>query len=235
MVDIHSPSDRVEILSGIVGSTAYGLAREGSDVDRLGVFVAPTLAVAGLRWNRSHETRTTTGPDVTLHEVGKFVRLALKCNPSILELLWLPSYETCNPLYGGGLVSIRSAFLSEHGVRSAYGGYARQQAARLATRGDGTFSADTRNRTAKHARHLLRLLVQGQQLLTTGELEIRVTDPGRYFAFDHMSTDEMLAIYRAEDKRFAATKSVLPDRPDEARVGEYLQLVRRRYVDWPPD
>ncbi len=31
------------LLSGIVGSTAYGLAGPGSDVDRLGMFAAPTL------------------------------------------------------------------------------------------------------------------------------------------------------------------------------------------------
>jgi hypothetical protein len=30
------------LLSGIVGSTAYGLANEHSDIDRLGVYAAPT-------------------------------------------------------------------------------------------------------------------------------------------------------------------------------------------------
>ena len=37
------------ILSGIVGSTAYGLNNEGSDVDRLGVFAVPTRALFGLK------------------------------------------------------------------------------------------------------------------------------------------------------------------------------------------
>ncbi len=36
------------LLAGIVGSTAYGLAGPDSDVDRLGVFAAPTLSLLGL-------------------------------------------------------------------------------------------------------------------------------------------------------------------------------------------
>ena len=36
------------LLSGIVGSTAYGLDTKDSDVDRLGVFAAPTEKLLGL-------------------------------------------------------------------------------------------------------------------------------------------------------------------------------------------
>src|SRR3712207_6802639 len=76
------------ILQGIVGSTAYGLAREGSDVDRLGVFVTPTEELFYIAAPR--QTIVTHKPDQTLHEIGKYVSLALKCNPTILELMWLP-------------------------------------------------------------------------------------------------------------------------------------------------
>lgn len=41
--------DRV-VLEGILGSRAYGLGTERSDTDRLGVFVAPTREILGLRW-----------------------------------------------------------------------------------------------------------------------------------------------------------------------------------------
>jgi predicted nucleotidyltransferase len=61
-------------------------------VDRLGVFVAATRAMLGL--STPPETLVSAGPDqdtdVALHEVGKFVRLAAVCNPSVLELLFLP-------------------------------------------------------------------------------------------------------------------------------------------------
>lgn len=220
------------LLSGIVGSTAYGLAREGSDVDRLGVFVEPTVEVAGLEWSRDRETRVSTQPDVTLHEVGKYVRLALRCNPTITELLWLTGeyLETAEPIFGLRLIGLRDAFLSTEAVRNAYGNYARQQAKRLEERGDGSFSADTRKRTAKHARHLLRLLRQGRELLTTGRLTVRVSKPEDYFALDDMSTGEMLRVYARESALLDETESVLPERPDRERVREYLAAVRANFM-----
>lgn len=221
------------LLSGIVGSTAYGLAREGSDVDRLGVFVAPTVDVAGLDWHRDRESHVTNKPDQTMHEIGKYLRLALKCNPTITELMHLPAplVEHVDAAYGAELVEMRDAFLSTHAVRSAYGGYARQQADRLANRGDGSFSADTRKRTTKHARHTLRLLRSGRQLLATGRLAVTVEDPADYFAFDDMTTEQMLAVFHREDALFAATESVLPDEPDKDRVVKYLRWVRRAFLD----
>ena len=56
---------------------------------------------------------------------------------------------------------------------NAYLGYAQQQFQRLDRRGDGSFSSDTRKRTAKHARHLMRLCRQGYELYTTGRLDVR--------------------------------------------------------------
>lgn len=220
------------LLQGVVGSTAYGLSREGSDVDRLGVFVAPTIEVAGLDWHSGRETKVQTKPDVTLHEVGKYLRLALKCNPTIMELLWLSKdlLEYAEPFYGLRLVGLRKAFLSEKYVRAAYGGYAYQQANKLRERGDGSFSADTRKRTAKHARHILRLLRQGRELLETGKLTIRVPDPESYFAFDDMTSSEMLDVYEKEDKLFLGAKSVLPSAPDVDKVREYLTAVRMRFL-----
>lgn len=220
------------ILSGIVGSTAYGLSREGSDVDRLGIFVAPTLAVAGLDWSSHKETVVTTKPDSTFHEAGKFLRLALACNPTILELLFLPDdlYETVTS-EGGEVIDARNAFLWEKGVRNAYGGYARQQAQRLANRDDGTFSSDTRNRTVKHARHILRLLRQGRALLETGHLNVAVDNPEDYWAFGDMTTGQMIDIYQREDALFQQSRSVLPSEPDRAGVAELLRLIRHNHVD----
>lgn len=229
------------LLQGIVGSTAYGLAREGSDIDRLGVFVAPTLEVAGLDWHPKREsvvTKTEDG-DTAFHEVGKFLKLALRCNPTIIELLWLPGehIEVMNPWYGTRLVALREAVLSEGYVRSAYSGYAKGQADKLRNRlrlskkmdADVYFTSDTRNRTVKHARHLLRLLRQGRELLATGMLSVKVANPQEYWDFD-ASPEEMLKVYAAEDAAFRATKSVLPEKPDGEKVRGYLNLVREVFL-----
>ncbi|RLK14017.1 hypothetical protein DER29_5051 [Micromonospora sp. M71_S20] len=223
------------LLSGIVGSVAYGLAGPGSDVDRIGVFAAPTVAFHGLRPPR--ESVVTTDPDVTLHEAAKWCRLAMSGNPTATELAWLP--EDCYEVrteFGDRLVAIRSAFLSAPRVRDAYLGYAGQQFRKLASRGDGTFSADTRRRTAKHARHLARLVHQGRLLYATGVLEIRLADPEWFRSFGERvaggALDEARTLIAEAERDFDRVRTPLPDRPDEATVERWLLDVRAAHL--PP-
>jgi hypothetical protein len=214
------------LLQGIVGSTAYGLAREGSDVDRLGVFAHPTDYFWGLE--KPADTIVEHEPDKTLHEVGKYVSLALKCNPTVLELLWLPEYEL-QSYWGWELVDRRDCFLSEPYVRSAYGGYAKAQVERLKRRhaeGKEGFSSDTQKRTAKHARHCFRLLRQGRELLETGNITLRLPDPETFWAFDTYSVQDIVERFEEEDLVFQAAKSILPAEPDRGTIEEFLHDLR---------
>jgi hypothetical protein len=224
------------LLSGIVGSTAYGLATPESDVDRLGVFAVPTARLHGIHTPK--DSIVTTNPDVTYHEAAKWARLALGCNPTAMELAWLPDdlYETRTDL-GDQLITIRSAFLSAKRVRDAYLGYATQQFRRLETRGDGSFSADTRRRTAKHARHLARLVHQGLGLYRTGRLQVRLDDPAWYRDFgeqvaggDLQYARKVLAQAEAD---FDRTTTPLPGNPDERPVEAWLARVRQAHYEPP--
>lgn len=219
------------LLGGIVGSTAYGLNRGGSDVDRLGVRAATWRELSGLQppLGKRESSWTTKDPDSAVHEALKFCHLALGCNPTLLELLWLPDelVEVRNPL-GGALVRVRSAFLSRRAVRDAYLGYAVQQFRLLGAR--GSFSSTLRNRTEKHARHLLRLLHQGRRLYEVGELMLHVNDPGVYHAFGERVAAGDLALadgeIRRARERFAATDTPLPEHPDREVVEEWLRKTR---------
>jgi hypothetical protein len=73
------------VLEGIVGSRAHGLAGENSDTDRRGVFIAPSVEFFGL--DDVQETADNPYSDEVLHELGRFVRQALKANPGAIELL----------------------------------------------------------------------------------------------------------------------------------------------------
>jgi len=222
------------LLSGIVGSTAYGLAGPDSDVDRLGVFAVPTAALHGLREPKDSEV--STNPDVALHEAKKFARLALGTNPTVSELMWLEGYETKTPL-GEELVGIRRAFLSAPAVGNAYLGYAYQQLQKLINRGNGSFSADIPERRAeKHARHLVRLVEQGERLYTTGHLVVRLTDPDRIRATGRAIVNDPQAgmdlIEDAKD-RMKTHGSPLPNEPDTATVEKWLLRVRAHYYQEP--
>ena len=217
------------MLQGIVGSVAYGLATPESDVDRLGGFFAPTEEFLGL--GTPTQTYVTHEPDQTLHELGKLCALLLKANPTVTELLWLDSYEIAT---GPGLelVRMRDKFLSATPVRNAYFGYATQQFRKLCER-DGTFSSDTIHRTAKHGRHLLRLLDQGLTLYQTGHLSVLLADPERYMDFGRAVAKDptvgatAIAEYEA---KFNSLTSPLPDRPAHELVNDWLVETRKRMM-----
>lgn len=222
------------LLASVVGSVAYGLAREHSDEDMLGVFLAPTNEVLGLHGTEA-VTRTVvrTDPDITLHELGKYCTLALKGNPTVLELLYCQEYQQTSEL-GEELVAMRDAFLSTSAVRAAYGGYALAQAKRLlrrAEQGSKGFSSTVANRTAKHGRHCYRLLLMGEQLLTTGTLVLDVSEHrDELFQAGEAAAANPDAFMRAVDAKLARLDglvSVLPDAPDVDRVDEFVVRARR--------
>jgi uncharacterized protein len=224
------------LLKGVVGSTAYGLNNENSDVDYMGVFAAPTSEVLGL--GKVQESVVSKDPDTTLHEAKKFVTLCLNGNPSVSELLWLDRYEYVDNL-GDDLIGLRRSFLSAKKVRDSYLGYATSQFERLKNRGDGSFSADTRKRTEKHARHLVRLVEQGFHLYRSGELVVNLRsnaseiDPDWVFQVGSRIADDPSRAekyMRQAEVRFDSTKTAILGEPDVAAVERWLLRVRR--ADW---
>ncbi len=221
------------LLSGIVGSTAYGLAGPDSDIDRLGVYAAPTEEFHGLSLpTGKNATVVHHDPDSTFHEAAKAASLMLGGNPTVSEILWLPDemYEVRTSL-GDELIGIRTAFLSAHRTRAAYFGYATSQFKKLLD--TGQFKSKMRKRQSKHGRHLLRLLDQGYALYATGHLPIRVDDPQSYIDFgEAVARDPEAArpALAAAEARFNAVQSALPEEPDRAAVQAWLLRVRRAYL-----
>jgi hypothetical protein len=217
------------VLVGLVGSKAYGLDHAGSDEDYLGVFQLDTATLLGL--GKPHETVTNTHldhpglPDYTYQELGKFVKLALQGNPTILELLWLDQYVTQNET-GTTLLGMREAFLSER-VRDSFGGYARQQLERMRR------TQKTNDRGEKYVRHMFRLLQEGQHLIETGELQVRVDDPEELFALGRLPFEDVLDIFDRRDAHFRKTKSVLPPEPEYDRVEQFLVETRLKLLPFP--
>lgn len=82
---------KYEILKVLVGSHAHGLATPESDYDYRGVYVIPTKDILSLGFNYkgSHWIEGET-EDNTSYEIGHFLHLATKCNPTILEVFKAP-------------------------------------------------------------------------------------------------------------------------------------------------
>ena len=203
--------NKMIILQGIVGSMAYGLNTENSNIDRLGVFINSTASY--WRLTKPKETIVKTSPDIRFHEIEKFLSLCLKCNPTLMELLWLEKYEF-GTSWGNELVYLRDAFLSTRRIITAYAGYASSQ-------------IKNGNKDAfKRAKHCLRLIRQGKELLTTGFLTIRVKNPEEYFALEKLDAAHIEDKLINELDDFICCKSVLPNVPDIDRINEFLSDVR---------
>lgn len=134
------------ILLGIVGSQAYGLNTPTSDIDIKGVCIAPADYYYGIKdfyqkdkgWDDPHDPPSSKFPileeitDCCIYELRKFMDLAMKNNPTILEMLWLKDYEYLNPSVGLELVANRDMFLSKR-VKHTYAGYGYSQLKKVET------------------------------------------------------------------------------------------------------
>ncbi|MEV0584851.1 nucleotidyltransferase domain-containing protein [Nonomuraea sp. NPDC050310] len=204
------------VLSVVTGSRAYGLQTEGSDIDRRGVFVAPTAAF----WRLDKPPTHLDGPleEQFSWEVERFCVLALQANPTLLECLWSPIVEHVTPV-GERLLGLRTAFLSGR-ARQSFLGYAQDQFRRL----------DPAAPKWKQAMHMIRLLLSGRHLVEYGEPLVRVgEDRERLLAIrrGELTWAEVDA-WRAElTTGLSRAAGHLPAEPDRAAVEAFLIEVRR--------
>ena len=206
----------------IVGSRAYGLDGEGSDTDRRGIYLPP----ASLQWSlygvpEQLEHKET---EECYWELQKFLVLALKANPNVLECLYTPLVEDATPL-AEELLSLRSIFLSRL-VYQTYNGYVMSQFKKL--------EQDLRAKGAikwKHAMHLIRLLLSGVTTLREGYVPVRVEEHResllamRRGELDWAEVNAWrLALHKEFDAALAQTP--LPERPDYAQANAFLIKAR---------
>lgn len=220
--------NRVILLEGVVGSTAYGLNHENSDIDTLGVFVAPSIEIAGLHWKDQKESIVTNSPDKTYHEARKFLRLFMGGNPTIVEFLFLENY-TVRTVLGADLLAIRDNLINPDRVFASYGGYAKSQLVRYAE----SFDVKIERRT-KMARHAYRLLEQGTELLLTGKITVKVSDLSVYEEINNNSITDNLTLLGKKYAEFMNTKvdpSNFSAEFEPAIADEWLRTLRLLYME----
>jgi uncharacterized protein len=208
----------------IAGSRAYGLDSEASDTDLRGVYISP----AAMQWSLfgAPEQFEDSGGQWCVWELQKFLSMALKANPNILECLYSPLIDKVTAL-GEELLAIRERFLSQM-IFQTFNGYAMSQFKKIEqdrrTRGEVRW---------KHAMHLLRLLITGAAALRESRVPVRVeSHRDHLLAVKHgeMKWAEIdawrLALHRDFEDALKVTR--LPERPDYEAANRFLLNARRR-------
>jgi RNA repair pathway DNA polymerase beta family len=114
------------VLDTLVGSRAWGVAEEGSDEDRRGVFVLPAPWTTGLA--EPPLDLVSLDGSQTYWELGKAIRQALRADPNTLEMLF--AHPTVVDPIAAELMAMRSGFLSLE-IYGSFGRYALSQLDRL--------------------------------------------------------------------------------------------------------
>jgi predicted nucleotidyltransferase len=214
------------IYSAVVGSTAYGLAVEGSDIDRRGIYLAPTRDFWSLT---KPPEQITPDKDTTYWEAEKFIRLALQGNPTVLEVLWAEDYEVASPglpfwCCGEYFRVQRHIFIGQH-IMQPYIGYATDQMHRFKKRYERTGEGDT-----KHLMHCVRLLIQGRDALLTGEIPVIVPKQYRGFLLSIRRGEVPIEDVQLHTTRLlveiAETGTQLPEKPDYDAANRLLAELR---------
>ncbi len=158
------------LLKVLVGSQAHGLAGKDSDSDYRGVFIVPTseLLAIGVNVKNTHWIEGKT--DDTSWEIGKFLLMATKCNPTVLETFLAPQIVLDTAMEPDAArmnmlsTELRSLFLhvwNSADVKNAFIGYGLNQRKK--------FFKNQDNRAPKYAVAYLRVLYNAWELLSSND------------------------------------------------------------------
>lgn len=242
------------LLRVLVGSGVHGMAIAGQDDrDEIGICVESPHTVVGLGKFEHYSYRTQpegvcSGPgdlDLIVYALRKYCRLAAQGNPTVLLPLFVPDSAVCYiNTFGEELRAQRGMFLSRQAGARFRGYLHSQRQGLMGMRSGGTRNqgrADIRAKygfDAKFAAHMVRLGIQGVELLRTGDITLPIPEPDltwlRELRQGQHTKQEALA--RAEKLETQIEElsltSRLPERPDYSAINGWLADVHRRYWKW---
>jgi predicted nucleotidyltransferase len=217
--------DPTTILKVQVGSHAHGLADPTSDVDSRRVFVIPTETMFRVDYRPSASLWTKTEEDETAWEVGRFLFLATRCHPLILETFLAPVLSADR--WGQELRALFPAVWSARPAFESFLTYAANQRKKFLDKKDG--------RPAKYAATYLRVLHNLCELLEKGAFTVRIVDTeageilGRTKRGE-VRSGEVIDLAEAWIERAARSLAVCRRQADLPKVNDYLIRLRKAFL-----
>lgn len=226
------------ILKVLVGSRAHHLNNDDSDYDWRGVFVSPTVDLLKIGSHPDQTNWIEGKEDNTSFEVGKFLFMATKCNPTILEMFKAThhhaethpdgSWEAKTTKQGMDLQALFPHIWQPKPVMDAFIGYGINQRKK--------FLEDKDTRPAKYACAYLRTLYIAHQLLTTGTFSLDVSDTPifdvlRAWRSGSYSKGEVIDLAIQWEAKVRKAHEENPTNPnyDLEKVNDFLLKIRKEY------
>lgn len=240
---MHNPASLPSrpVIVGETGSYAHGLNVETSDHDYLGLYADRPDQLIGLKplrkgvrkGDQPEGVRLSAGEsETTYHAVRKYASLAAQGNPTMLTLLFTPILTVPDEI---GLQANRDMFLSKRVART-HVGYADSIIAQLTgKKAPHPYRPELIEKygfDVKHSCHAIRILLQGIELLKTGEIELPMRALDREALLNvregYYSKDQCLSWIRDARSDIDKVDSILPDEPDYDRINQWLIDVHNK-------
>ncbi|MEL7060439.1 MAG: nucleotidyltransferase domain-containing protein [Acidobacteriota bacterium] len=232
----------------ILGSTAYGVSTDDSDLDLVGFCVPPKTqifphlrgAVPGydpapklfeqVQEHHVHDASAAGGDgrtyDFNIYSIVKFFRLCAQNNPNMLDALFAPRRCVVYSTATGETVRERRHLFLHRGAWPRFKGYAYQQMHKIRTKaptGRRREIVETYGWDVKFGYHIVRLLLQVEQLLAEGTMDLeRHREQLKAIRRGAWSLDELerWVAAKEQDLERLSTRSDLPAQPrhDEIRA-----------------
>jgi len=215
----------------IVGSVAYGVSDENSDFDVNGFFVPavdrlfPHLrghllgfdvdARAPKCWQDHHIMDKSRGReyDLNLYSITQYFKLCMENNPNMIDTLFTPRECVLHSTPIAEMVREKRRLFLHKKCWPKYKGYAFQQLHKM--RGKNPEKGSKRDALrekygfdVKYAYHLVRLLLEAEQIMNEGDIDIRLHR-------EHLKAIRRGAVSMGEIESWAANKEVHLERAFE--------------------
>jgi uncharacterized protein len=219
------------ILKVLCGSRAHGLANPDSDYDYRGVFVEPTSEILKIGGASEHTQWIEGQIDDTSWEIGHFLFLATKCNPTILETFLAPKVQedidiALQDSIGEELRALFPYVWNSHDVVNAFIGYGLNQRKKFLDNKDG--------KPNKFAAAYLRSLFNAFELLEFGTFTVKIADTVmgktvKRFKEGEYSVGEVVDVCLKWQKLVEESAMLHPHEANLEPVNEFLLKVRKEF------
>lgn len=235
----------------IMGSVAYGVSSDTSDMDVYGFcipekdMVFPHLRgeIPGFgrqiqrfeQWQEHHvldkdalggKGRTY---DLTIYSIIKYFQLCLENNPNMIDSLFTPQTCVLHCTQIGNMVRESRRLFLHKGAWHKFKGYAYSQVHKMnskqAPEGKRKETVEQHGFDLKYAYHVVRLLDEVEQILTEGDIDLqRNREQLKSIRRGEWTQEAIVVYFERKEKELETlyTASKLQHSPDEAKVKQLL-------------